>query len=385
MKRLAKHALRLLQSSNLAFDEHGLKPRFGSASPELFNLDLHISVVADLKHGFANQGVDLTNWSISGSNRFVRSFFKLPDPVEFVNNSTWIDLNEELIEDFTKRYKKFLSRFDGFVVTHTPAFMQLFQSFNKPILVMSSTRYEAPYTNRLRDWNGLNNDLTRGVQSGRVFLASNNLGDRDYLKYFLGIESHYAPSFCDYTKYSWKPNSGVKLVICRSDDLAREICKKTGDTWLPFRDFMGSKYSWTKFNNVSEVFVIPYNISTMSYFEFSTSGIPVAVPSKEFLLDLVRDHPSILSELSYFQIQKLDDSHLPEGDPNKYSSNSFYDWWLDRADFYQTSLMPNVRQIDSFDELLVPSRVVVMSELKARNLRVSAQRSSLIRDFVRTL
>jgi hypothetical protein len=271
-----------------------------------------------------------------------------------------MDLDEELIENFTKRYKKFLSRFDGFLVTHTPAFMQLFERLNKPILVMSSTRYEAPYTNRLSDWDGLNSDLIRGVQSGKVFLASNNLGDRDYLKYFLGIEPHYAPSFCDYTKYSWKPNAGARLVVCRSDDLAREICKKTGDTWLPFRDFMGFKYSWSKFNNVSEVFVIPYNISTMSYFEFSTSGIPVVVPSKEFLLDLVKDHHSILSELSYFQIRKLDDSHLSDDNPNKYSSDGFYDWWLDRADFYQPSLMPNVSPGYKQPSQNVPRRCVIL-------------------------
>jgi hypothetical protein len=129
---LAKQALRSTRLMHLHFDELYASFRSRSGKPVLFNLDLHISVMRDLHQEIIKQRIGSVQWSISGSNRFVRPIYKISDPVEILNSETWSGLDSELISRFEDRYSAFLRKFDGFVVTHTPAFSLLYRSFDKP-------------------------------------------------------------------------------------------------------------------------------------------------------------------------------------------------------------------------------------------------------------
>ena len=83
-----------------------------------FNLDLHISVIADVRYILEQQGHEVVDWSISGHTWV---FGKGPAVVDVVNQNTWGNLSPEMCDQFYERYKDFLSQFDGFIVTHTPA------------------------------------------------------------------------------------------------------------------------------------------------------------------------------------------------------------------------------------------------------------------------
>ena len=391
LKRIYRCSKRWFRYSQMRIKQESIFLLPKKLSPRLFNLDLHASVIEDLRMEFNNFNVKLTNWSISGSNRFKRRIFTEPDPVQIINDKSWQSLSQNMISDFLDIYRKRLMRFDGFVVTHTPSFAQIYEDLGKPILVVASTRYEAPFTNDPIKWKKLNKSLTSGVESGCVFLTANNAGDGDYLNYFTGLDIKVTPSICDYTNYTWRKNDGIKLVMSHSKELINDVILQDVEKLHSYREYLGSNYKWNNFDSVSEILCIPYNISTMTLFEFATAGVPVAVPSPGFLKQLVHRYDGVLSELSYFQILKLSVESIDMDNPNNFQSDGFLDWWIDRSDFYNSELMPNVRLIDSFEEFVYSESAYSKDRfnysrlLQERNVKYKSQRSNMVKDFISKL
>lgn len=171
--------------------EIGLSNSESKAKLRFFNLDLHISVIADVKNIFESMGHEVVNWGISGHTWV---FGKERDIVDVVNEYTWRNLNPAMCDQFYERYKDTLSQFDAFIVTHTPCFALLYEKFNKPIIIINSTRYEQPFTLDPDKWEWLNDYLKKGVEEGKIFIVSNNKGDQQYLKHYTGIQSEHIPS-----------------------------------------------------------------------------------------------------------------------------------------------------------------------------------------------
>ena len=64
---------------------------------KLFNLDLHVSVIEDVKYIFKNiygDNVEITNWSISGHNWI---FNKDTPEVIGITNATWMNFNQDMM------------------------------------------------------------------------------------------------------------------------------------------------------------------------------------------------------------------------------------------------------------------------------------------------
>lgn len=366
--------------------------RRASRRPKLFNLDLHASVIADLADGLRPLDVGLTRWSLSHGNRHFRRVFKGPDPIDVVNDRTWRELDENMIDRFQERYRAFLASFDGFVVTYPPPFAELFAGLGKPVLVMSATRYETPYTGRPASWHRIDRFLQEETRSGRLLLAANNKADRDYIEYFTGLRPSYVPSLCEYTKARWPGTGGPQVFFCRSSRLSRHIVDVTRGRWTPVDQAVGSRYGWRSLASTSEILVIPYNVSTMTLFELSTAGVPVVVPARNLLLDLMREFDEVLSELSFHQVEGRDTQALPRADPNAVHEPSVVDWWLDRADFYDSVLMPNVRLIDGLHELATKRSTGTdlpyeeyLASIKKRNDRLREGRCDLLTAFCEML
>jgi hypothetical protein len=87
----------------------------------------------------------------------------------------------------------------------------------------------------------------------------------------------------------------------------------------------------------------------------------------------------------------LGTQHLAIDDPNNYSSDLFQDWWLDRADFYDNKLMPNIQIIGEIEELTGKNSENSITppfnevKLKTRNNTLGESRSSLIEKFASML
>ena len=124
----------------------------------LFNIDLHISVVADVID-ILKDDVEITNWSISGHNWVLG---KPTADVKVVNQYTWKNIDEKMIDQFFAHYKDELSQYDGFLVTHTPVLALIYEKFNKPIIVVNSCRYEQPFSWKggdMKGWDWFNSKL----------------------------------------------------------------------------------------------------------------------------------------------------------------------------------------------------------------------------------
>lgn len=391
LKIIYQNSKRWFRSFQMKIELNSIFLVSSKSGPRLFNLDLHASVIEDLRSEFNNFNVKLINWSISGSNKFKRKIFTEADPVQIINDKSWKNLSQDTINDFLTHYSKKLKKFDGFVVTHTPSFAQIYESFSKPIFVVASTRYEAPYTNDPILWRNLDIFLTSGVESGYVDLIANNKGDKDYLKYFTGLDVKVTPSICDYINYNWKKNDGQKLIMSHSKELTEDVILQAPRKLCSYRKYFGSNYKWNDFDSVSEILYIPYNVSTMSLFEFATAGVPVAIPSPRFLKQLFSRYNGVLSELSYFQTFKLNIDDLDVDNPNNFKSSGFLDWWISRSDFYDKELMPNIRLIDSFAEFV--NSESAYSNIKSsyssligeRNKKLKLQRKNMIKNFVSKL
>lgn len=180
-----------------------------SDSLRFFNLDLHTSVIADLKFIFNDLGHTITNWSISAHNHI---FKQENASVQVVNAASWHHLDAKMCDEFYEYYKDTLNQYDAFIVTHTPCFSFLYEKTGKPIIIVNSTRYEQPFSNQPEKWEWLNNYLIQGVKEKRIFIVSNNKGDQAYLKYFTHLDSVWIPSLCLYTASQYTGKKDLSLI-----------------------------------------------------------------------------------------------------------------------------------------------------------------------------
>lgn len=351
--------------------------------PRVFNLDLHTSVVADIRQGLAPEDISLTSWSLSGHNYVTRRLFTAPDPVSVVNARSWRELDVNQIDRFQDKYGRYLRSFDGFLVTHTPSFAQLFTGLGKPCLVVASTRYEAPYTARPDAWSALNTFIRQELQASRMILVANNLADAAYCEFHLGVHVKCVPSVCDYTQIVWNGDPSVKVISAMDPTLTSLIRTTLGSEWLPWDSVLHRHYRWQQLASLGEVVVVPYNISTMTLFELATAGIPVSVPSSRLLKEWFHAHSGVLSQLTWYQVEGVTPPKDEENPANSDRSD-FLDWWIARADFMQRNVMPNVRIFDDVSELQVPHPWHLSShrrELAERNSALTLGRQHLMKQF----
>lgn len=354
------------------------------STPRLFNLDLHIGVIPDLEQAFRHINISLTRWSISGHNHLVKGRLPVSDPVRFINQRTWRTLNPDLIEKFQARYGTFLRKFDGFVCTYSPTFAEIYRDLGKPVLVVAATRYEEPYTDRPADWERFNKYLVDGVNQQKIVLGANNQGDADYINYFTGLIVPVVPSLC--TKPVWDSNKkSPRVVMCHDQRLVELVETQSGRTYNRI-GILGSPYSWSSLAQSQEVLIFPQNISTMTLFELATAGVPVAVPSRRWIRELRDNGFGVLDECTFYEINRLPCDDLSTENPINYRSSTYLDWWLDRADFFDTNLMPNVRIVDSIEELITNiNRDAFRDDLRTttslRNSRITSLRNDFITGF----
>jgi hypothetical protein len=382
-----------------------------------FNLDLHISVIADLKYIFEYLGHEVVDWSISGHTWV---FGRKRDPVEVVNQGTWLGLNQKMCDDFHSRYREVLDGFDAFIVTYNASFALLYEKTGKPIIVDNPTRYENPFTTSPEKWRWLNDYLARGVDSGRITIVSNNRGDEYYLRHFTGIASQVIPSLCLYTKAQYRGRRDAFILVSRIQPALLHRRTQRVVNWVTaimprmadrlFVYFQGKRqplirsrflnqlllnktdalkdgFSWQSFYDFKGIIHIPYQVSTMSIFEQYSANVPLFFPSKKFLFELHTQFPDkVLSELSFYQVNRLDTSGLAPDDPNNLANDEIVKRWIDLADYYDELNMPYVQYFDSFEHLESLLREVDCREISEKMRAFNQQRiDRVFRDWEKIL
>ena len=329
-----------------------------------FNLDLHIGVIGDIRQIFTALGHEVTDWTISG-HAWVLG--RKQDHVQVVNQHTWRNLTPGMCDEFYTRYKNELNRYDAFIVTHTPCFSMLYERWNKPIICVASTRYEAPFTGRPEAWLQFNDYLRRKIDSRMLIPVANNKYDAAYAEHFAQREWQVIPSLCNYTgaRYTGERKESLYVskfplprnvagLVDKSEAFKRSLLQRVMQ-----KAGIGSPrqgYGWQEISQFKCAVAIPYNASIMSIFEMYAAGMPMLFPTKRFAMELYREHRQngVFSELSYNQVFRMPSgSTIPNAlpDPNDYDAVDGMMQWIALSDFYDEANLAHLVYFDSFDEL----------------------------------
>jgi hypothetical protein len=129
----------------------------------IFNIDLHISVIADIKNVLESMGHSVTSWSLSNSTAIMGQKKAHVDCIknEEGHPESWHRIGPEMGDRFYQRYKDELAPYDAFLVTYAPALSLLSRGstshhHRRPV------RYEVPFTKDSARWMEFNQFLRVG-------------------------------------------------------------------------------------------------------------------------------------------------------------------------------------------------------------------------------
>ena len=285
-----------------------------------FNIDCHISVIADIKNIFESLGHTVESWSLSG-HRWVFNLPKCKSPI--INSANWKNLDEKMAEDFYNTHKDELDKYDAFICTHHVHFLKFFEKFNKPIIVIASTRYEYPFINDPSRLSWLEDSLRNNKN---IIKIANNEFDQKYCENFLENKWEWIPSLCDYTNAKYNPSLGRSVLFSKFDIQRSEK--------IAHQNELG-RYTWEELYSYDSIIHLPYNVSTMSIFEQYQAGVPLNFPSLDFALSLVNSGFNLFSEIVF-----------PNNLRDRQAPNFLNKEWLSYSDFYNGTIKCNYFESD---------------------------------------
>ena len=288
-----------------------------------FNIDMHISIIHDIKNIFKNIGHNIDSVCMSG-HTWVNN--EKQGVTEIITPNNWKYIDQKMCDDFYNKYKDRLGQYDAFIHSYPPAFALLFEKWNKPIITIACTRFDYPCVSNIR-W--LIEGLQRLEKNNQLIPIANNIFDQKYCERFTDFSWSHIQSLCDYmdTKYTY--SSDKKNIIWKRSDvkLAHKLIDNMFDISKPYNRI-------DIINKSNGVIHIPYNVSIMSAFEHYYSNVPMFVPTINCIRTWLKNRKKVLSEI-YF------DPHVFEIDNN----------WIELEDWLIDSIMPDTIKFDSEDDL----------------------------------
>lgn len=312
---------------------------------KFFNIDQHVSVIADVAHIFKNLGHQVDDDSLSG-HRFV---LNKPKPKIMLSDGTELTCSgvctEEVCDKFYEANKDKLSQYDGFIACYPVEFALLYQKFNKPIIVVNCVRWDHPNTFNPVIRDRLNNFLKDRVANGKLYYVCNNKSDQYYTEYFTGIKGMHIPSLCEYTNAKYTGTKNQFVIHDRSEiSVPGNLCISLGavrnQAW---------KYTWQDLYSYKGIIHIPYHQGSMSTFEQYTANVPLFFPSKKYVKELIKQNKAF-SDMTFYKIEKKEE---PEDltNPNSLRNPAIINKWLETCDFYDQENMKHIQYFDSPEHL----------------------------------
>ena len=308
---------------------------------KFFNIDQHVSVIADIAHIFKNLGHEVDDWSLSGHHWVLNK----PKPQIMLSDGTQLTCSgvcsQEVCDKFYEQNKNALDKYDAFIACYPVEFALLYERWNKPIIVVNCIRYDHPNTFNpaLRD--RLNDFLKLKHSNGKLYYVCNNKGDQFYTRYFTGIEGMHIPNLCEYTNAKYTGTKNQYVIHDRSEIVVPgNLCVSLGavrnTSW---------KYSWPDLYSYKGIIHVPYHNGSMSIFEQYTANVPLFFPSKKHAKELFHQN-KIFSDLTFYKINKMKE---PDdlNNPNSLRNPEILDKWIDTCDIYDTENMKHVQYFDS--------------------------------------
>lgn len=342
----------------------------GSVQLTMWSSDFHIAPIADLKHLFATldggMRVRIIDKSLSAHCHMMGTCAEDLRVLTRENGLTLEPCPNELKLQFFLEYEHDpeMRGVDVFLCNHAAAMCEVFMPFNRPMIVLASTRYELGRHTADR-WQEWNQNLQRIAEHPGSIVVANNAYDAEYIKYFTAIpEVPVVPSYCGYVDAVYNPRRAEILVgPARGvddwlfEELQDAAARHGGYTFAKIRDLYPT-YRYADLAAHPAMVILPYQVSFMSLFEAYRMAIPMFVPTPELLAHWhvtwgvlfertwatvaggprdaspVRQHPRSRSRMKH--------------DPNGELSYDAILEWIQLADFYQ---WPHITTFDSFVDL----------------------------------
>jgi hypothetical protein len=338
----------------------------------LFNLDIHVSVIEDVIGGLQPLGhtveshVMSAHWWALDKQRASRGTDAPPDGrigygcvnLRSWENMWWEPKPHDALTGIGKRYhaeNPQLENYDGYVCCYPPAFALLYEKFSKHVIVNMPIRYETPYTNQPEGWRMLNKYLTEGVTSGKITVVGNSRYDAEYYQYFTGQPAIHISSLCEYIDRRAHKYSPSKPDFFAFGEHAgcREAARRVPGVRFVRDCYTGYNYPHREIPMCRGIVWIPYNCSIMSFFEHYWLNIPLFVPTRKFVIELW-EQEFALSQITW-HAPKWTGSNIPPADgqlrlPDPHTRNGVIEW-LALYDFYNEDEFPHITYFDSWDDL----------------------------------
>jgi hypothetical protein len=329
-------------------------PTSRHAAFTVWSNDLHISPIANIKKALIPKGVKFIDKSLSGHCHLTETCatdLKILTPRNAQNPDT--ETRKQFVEAY--RNDPEFKTVDIVMCFHPSAMCEVFMPLNKRIFVIATTRYEmGRYSaDAWQEWNA--NLKSIALDPANV-VAANNLYDAKYIEYFTGIVPKLLPSATT-MEIQYAPTSLDILVPALHSPGARDLSKLLKSVSPRFVD-LHQKYGHYSYEQLCEntaILHLPYQTSIMSLFEQYAMGIPVIVPSPEFLW-YIHDKYDLVTERTWERVRtgKRPSGSVIPGvnatlpDPNNDFDKDAFLHWIRFADFYQ---WPNVLTFESWEHL----------------------------------
>jgi len=250
-------------------------------------VDYHTTATRDVCMIMREMGHVIDSWNLSGHNWL---FNEKSPSVPILKDTSLSSFNIDIGKDFWNQCSRDLCDYDFFVTGHTPCLSLLFSETKKPVIVCITTRYEHPFTGNSEKWKRFNDYLIENHSRNRFHFVSNNYYDANYFFHYTGIMPIVIQSLCHYHEGMWKKS--------KEDLVLYSKLRVSGDNISDIKS--QGNYTWNEWYSYSGVLCIPYQVSTMSLFEFSAAGMPVKYPTISETLELRNKFPNqVLSEISW--------------------------------------------------------------------------------------
>jgi hypothetical protein len=332
----------------------------------IWSNDFHISPIDNIKQVLRPLNVTFIDKSLSGHCHLTLT---CATNLRVLDRHNGITPTTETKHNFYDTYKDDpeMGTVDAYACFHPSAMCELFMPFNNRIFVVATTRYEMG-RETVDAWTQWNQNLQTIASCSHNLVAANNLYDAKYIEYFTGLHVQVFGSFIPPVA-RYNPSSGTNDILVAAmhtpfEDIIFENMKLViPDKWAYQLHKLRSKYSHYTYNDLCSnvaIIHIPYQVSVMSLFEQYAMGIPLLIPTPEFLWGL-HNQWGVVSERTWDQVHtqsRPSGSIIPRHsttsvtipDPNNDVSREAFLYWVAYADFYQWN---HIIYFDSWPDLIL--------------------------------
>eukprot|EP00038_Savillea_parva_P029209 m.69519 g.69519 ORF g.69519 m.69519 type:complete len:908 (-) comp8589_c0_seq1:73-2796(-) len=320
--------------------------------------DFHISTIGTVKSLLQPRGVVFIDKSLSGACGTTHTCAK---DLRVLNSRNGISPPDAVVRKFVASYSddKELAGADVVMCFHPAAMCELFLPLRKHVFVIATTRYEMGRES-VEAWTRWNQNLVKIASDPINLVAANSRYDAAYIRYFTGLSPMVLPSVVRMDSTYHGANAQDILLATSHSPNHKVLTQRAMDALpavVPLKTKFPDRYTYGELCKSRAILHLPYQVSTMSFFEQYAMGIPLLVPTPEFLWEL-HDELDVVTERTWHRVrhgQRPSKSIMGPApgyekvpDPNNDVNREAFLHWVRMGDWYT---WPHIITFGSWDEL----------------------------------